>query len=438
MAQSDLYRRGYEQLKAGNYEEAKRLFRENEAASGTTAATQALLKQADAKLREGDLKQAATLFDQVLDRNPSIPEVYQGLARISLFTGDGDSARVHATAAVRLGPGQGLSWTLMGLVHEAAGEVETALQHLQKGAELSPTVFLCQFNLGRVLAAAGRGAWGILPLKQATELEPNNPDGFYTLGMAYKQTRQFENSLRAFEKARDLAPTNVDMWATLADVLFELKEYKAARDVLDHGLARCGDHPALLEKALAASMMLSDTEAGVGYVERELKVAPNYEQAWLNLANLTLLEKDFERSEQAARELLKRNPKSWEAYFHLGNLFEAVPVEKEAEDAYRKAVELAPDNWKPLTNLAGLLIQMNNPAKNAEAVPLLEKALKVAPAGDWTVMYNLALAHTKLGQRDRAMELARRIQQEAPAGNDMAEQARRLESNLKEAAARSR
>src|SRR4029453_2467452 len=105
------------------------------------------------------------------------------------------------------------------------------------------------------------------------------------------------------------------------------------------------------------------------------------------------------------RELLKRNPKSWEAWFHLGNLYEAIPKEQEAEDAYRKAVELAPDNWKPLTNLAGLLIQMNDPAKNSAAVPLLEKALTLAPKGDWRVHYNLALAYTKLGKRDKAFEL---------------------------------
>ena len=39
MAQSELYRRGYEQLKAGNYEEAKRLFRENEEKAGTAYTT---------------------------------------------------------------------------------------------------------------------------------------------------------------------------------------------------------------------------------------------------------------------------------------------------------------------------------------------------------------------------------------------------------------
>jgi tetratricopeptide (TPR) repeat protein len=436
MTQSELYRRGYEQLKAGNYEEARRLFRENEESSGTAAETKSLLQQAELRLGEGDLDEAATLYEQLLERNPSLPEVYFGLTRVSLLTEELDAARVHASAATRLAPNLGLSWMFLGLTHEAEGDLETALQHVRKATELSPSVFLCQFNHGRVLAAAGRPAEGIAPLKKATGLEPGNPDGFYMLGMVYKQARQYENALRAFEQAKELAPQRLDTWATLADVLFEVKEFQAARDILDRGLAARGEHPALLEKALAAALMLSDTPGAIGYVERELQLVPDHEQGWLNLANLRLLSGDFDQSEKAARELLRRNPRSWEAWFHLGNLFEAVPAEKEAEEAYRKAVELAPDNWKPLANLAGLLIQMDSRPKNAEAVPLLEQAAALAPKGEWRVPYNLALAYTKLGKRERALELARRIQREAPAGDAMVEEARRLESNLLEAAAR--
>jgi tetratricopeptide (TPR) repeat protein len=248
MVETELYKRGYEQLKAGNYEEAKRLFRANEEAAGTAAETKALLRQAETRLAQGDVNSAARIYEQLVDRNPSLPEVYLGLTRISLFTQQHDGARVHATAAVRLGPELGSSWMLLGLVHETEGDVEAAVRHLRKAVELSPGVFLCQFNLGRVLAVAGRAAEGIAPLLEATRLEPGNPDGFYTLGMLYKQAGQGENALRAFEKARELAPKNLDYWATLADVLIELKRFREARELLGRAIAACGDHPALQER----------------------------------------------------------------------------------------------------------------------------------------------------------------------------------------------
>jgi len=433
MAQSELYRRAYEELKAGHYEEAKRLFAEDEAKAGTASATRAMLRDAEKRLAAGDLNGAAPLYDELLDRNPSLPEIYFGLARISIATGKLDAAKVHATAATKLAPGAGLSWALLGLVHESEGDVKTALEHLHKAAELSAQDYLCQFNYGRVLAVAGRPQDAVGPLGKATWLEPKNADAFYALGMANKQAGQYESALRAFEKAKDLAPRDLDKWATLADVLFMVKEFKAARDILDLGLKELGDNPVLLEKALAAAMMLSDADGAVAYVERELKVVPTHEQGWLNLANLSLLTRDFEKSEKAAREALRLNPKSWEAWYHLGNLFDAVPLEDKAEEAYRKAVELSPGNWKPLANLAALLVQSKSKQKNAEAVPLLEKAASLAPAGDWRVQYNLALAHTRLGDRERALELARRILREAPPGDPMVAEAKKLESNLLEA-----
>ena len=438
MAKSKLYERATEAMKAGNYEEAKRLFLQSEEEAGTLRETPSLLQQAENCLTEGEVVKATQLYEKVLERNPSLIEVYLGFARIALFTGQTEAARIHAQAAVRMGPSNGMAWTLLGVTEEAEGNARAALQYLEKGVELAPDVFLCQYNYGRVLALAGQSAtesaMGIAALIEAAKLEPHSRDAFFMLGNAYRKAKQYEKAIRAFEAARDIAPNNVETWATLIDLLFEGKEFKAAQGIADAALRSCGDHPALLEKALAVAMMRSDSEAAMAYVERELKVVPEHEQGWINLANLAMLNKDFDKSEGAARELLKRNPKSWAAYFHLGNLYEIVPgKEKEAEEAYRKAIGLAPDNWKPLTNLAGMLIQLSAKEKNAEAVPLLEKALPLAPAGDFRVHYNLALAHVKLGNRDKALDMARSIQKKAPPDNPMFAEARKLESNLLEA-----
>ena len=430
MADSDLFQRAERALKAGAYDEAKKLFREDEDAKGSRADSLAKLQSADAKLASGDVNAAATLYEAVLERNPSVAEAYQGLARVALFTGELEAAKVHAMAAVRLAPRHGLGWTLVGLVHESLNEHELALDALKKGAELSADSFLCQFNLGRFLASQGRAQEAVAALTQATGLAPTNPDGFLFLGLAYRVGKQHRLALRSLEKAKDLAPKNVDTWATLADVLFELKEFQAARDMLDLGLKACGDHPALLEKALAATMMLDDAPGAVAYLERELKVAPQHEQAWLNLANLSMLVGDFEKAERVAKQLLEKNPTQWEAHFVLGNLYAAVPLPEKAEAAYRKAIDAAPDNWRPLVNLATSFLEGNAAAKYPDALKLLEKAAKLAPANEWRVPYNTALAFTRLGKKEQALELVRAIIRDAPAKHPMVAEAKKLEANL--------
>ncbi|MCC6338115.1 MAG: tetratricopeptide repeat protein [Myxococcales bacterium] len=433
MARDPLSEKGFEKLKARKYDEAKALFAEAEAKAGTAHETKELLARGEAALGAGELDEASACFEAVLDRNPSLPETYFGLARLALFLGDRDSAKVHALAATRLAPDAGLSWTLLGLVHEALGEEKPALTNLAKGAKLSGDVFLCVFNLGRVLAALGKLEEGLTLLESAAGLEKGNADAFLALGVAYQKAGQGKEAVKALERAAKLAPRKLDAWATLADVLFAQKALGGARAALDDGLEACGDHPVLLEKALAAAMMEGDTQAAVAYVKRELQVVPDHQQGWLNLAGLLLLDKDVEGSERAAKEALKRNPKSWEAHFHLGNLYEAVPDDAKAEAAYRQAMVLAPKEWKPLANLGALLVQSTVKEKHQEAVKLLEKAATLAPKAELRPRYNLALAYARLGKHDRALELAREVKKAARPGDAMGAEAKTLESNLLEA-----
>jgi len=432
MAESEGFTKAFEALKAGKYEQARALFDQHEASAGTAAETRRWLAEGDAALAAGDTQTAGARYDAVLDRNPSLPELYFGLARLALFSGEVSAATVHATAATRLAPKTGRAWTLLGLVHEAKGDGAKALELLEKGAALSPDDFLCQFNLGRVLADQGDFARGVAALDAATKLEKNNPAGFIALGVAYERAKQHAKAVTALEKATFVQPKSFDAWATLADVHFAHQDYKAARAALDAGLRACGDHPALLEKAVAVAMVQADTKGALGYVRRELEVVPDHEQAWLNLAGLLLLDKQVDASERAAQECLKRHPKSWSAHFHLGNLYEAVPKDAEAEAAYGKAIELAPAEWKPLANLGALLVQGTDADKHAEAVKLLEKASTLAPKDELRPRYNLALACARLGKIDKALEHARAVKKAAPPGSAMAVEGAKLEANLLE------
>lgn len=433
MPNTPLFQRGLDQLKAGNYAEARKLFAENEEQAGTTKQTQAALAQAEAQLAKGDMDGAAELYLKVQQTNPGIPEAYLGLARIGLFTGQVADAKTHAKAANKLAPNVPLTWTLLGLVHEASNEPDQALPLLQKGADLAPSSFLATFNLGRFLASTGKGADALPLLEKAAAAEPNTPDVHTVLGFAYRQAKKYEKAIKAFEKAKDLAPKQVEGYATLADILYEVKEFKVARQIVEQGLKACGDSPILLEKGLACCLMLDDVETAIYYVERELKVAPDHEQGWLNLAQLYLLNKDLTRSELTAKKLLEKNPKQWEAWLHLADLNDGIQKDAEAEKAYRKAVEFAPKGeWKAAGNFGAFLVQAKDAKKAAEAKKLLEQAASVAPEGELRPVYNLALAHALLKEDAKALELAKRLLKELPEGHPLLAEAKKLESNLKE------
>lgn len=430
LAQTELYRRGLESLRAGRFEEATRCFASNEREAGEAAKTAALLRQADELLEGRQLEAAARLFESVLQRNPSFVAAYHGLARIALASGATDAARVHAAAASKLAPAHGLAWTLLGLVEEASGELGQAIPLAEKGARLSPGAPLCQLNLGRMLLSAGRAGEAVGPLFRATCLSPHDASAFRLLAEAHRASGQREQAIRALESAVGIAPRSVESHAALGDALFAQKAYREARQALDRGLDRCGDSPFLLEKALACAMKLEDWEGALRYVQRELAVVPHHERGWLNLAGLQLLTGRTDDSVQTAKQILASNPRCWEAWFHLGNVYEALPEEAPAEDAYRRAVAVAPRQWKPLVNLAALLVQLPEREKHQEAVQLLEQAQPLAPEGEWRATYNLALARARLGERGEALALAREVFARWPGDPEARRRSRVLESNL--------
>jgi tetratricopeptide (TPR) repeat protein len=427
-----LFQRGLELLKAGKHLEAQKVFAENETHEGTSEETQALIEDAEALLAAGDYPAAASAYESVLDRNPGRVEAYLGLTRLGLFSGQAEDARVHAVAATQLAPTLPHAWTLLGLVHEATGQDELALELLRKGARLGADSFLCQYNLGRFLVSKGRAEEALAPLERGAALQPDNPDVHAALGHALRRQGQYEAALRTFERARDLSPSDVEAWGTLADVLYEVREFEAARAIVDRGLAACGDHPVLLEKGVACALVMDDPAGAAHYVERELAVVPDHEQGWVNLVGLYAMCGDLPRAEAVAKTFLQKFPDNWEGWLLLADLHDGRSDDAQAEPAYRRALALAPEEWKVLGNFGAFLVQSASPAHHAEAKGLLEHAAKRAPRGEFRPRYNLALAHVRLKNPARALELTRELMKEVPADAPLYAEVKKLESNLLE------
>jgi tetratricopeptide (TPR) repeat protein len=430
MADEALFARGRRALDLGQYDEARRLFDQHELLLGTQDETKALLASGEARTAAGDVGGAARDFQRALERNPGLAQAWIGQARLALFTGDGASARTHATAATKLDPSLGAGWTMLGLVHEAEGDSMTALELLGRGAEGAPSSFFGQFNLGRVLASVRRFEEAVPVLRRAIALEPKNAAGHETLAIALERWGRLDEAVAAREAVVALLPTNVEAWAALVDLHFGRKALGAALKTAERGLAAGGESPILLEKAIACAMLRDDLEGAVRLLERELKVAPHHERAWLNLANLSILSGDVPRAERLARAFVQQHPARWEGHFLLANLLEGTGRLDDALVAYRAAVAYGPTEWRPHVNLGAALVQHADPAFHREAVEVLTTALRLVPVGEWRALYNLALAKVRVGARDEALALARRIEAEAPPDSSMAAEAQRLRRNL--------
>jgi protein O-GlcNAc transferase len=127
------------------------------------------------------------------------------------------------------------------------------------------------------------------------------------------------------------------------------------------------------------------------------------------LAAAALAAGDFSALLHHCSAIVQQTPEHFQAWFNLGYARHKTGEAEEAEFAYRQAHRLAPDKAEPLLNL-GILKQAHDAG---QAALLYEHVLELAPFSG-PALWNLSLILERRGDRDRAVELCRRLLESMP------------------------
>jgi len=146
--------------------------------------------------------------------------------------------------------------------------------------------------------------------------------------------------------------------------------------------------------------------------ESALKISPKFEDARLQIAEVRLLQKNYEDAVIQAGEVLLLNPKNADAHKCLGDALAAQDKTTEAEAEYSTALELKPDDATIREALAPILVKKGETDK---ALASLYEALKIQP----TAGAHAQIAAIRAGQGEFAdaaahYRAALRLQPEAP------------------------
>jgi tetratricopeptide (TPR) repeat protein len=156
------------------------------------------------------------------------------------------------------------------------------------------------------------------------------------------------------------------------------------------------------EKLLAQhTPKLAEAEIRAG-----LKLAPQSLEG-LNLLGIALGEqKDFTGAVEAFQQALKINPRSTETHNNLGNSYVIQQKNDLAEREFRATLRYDPANRDANYNLGLLLLARNDPRS---AITYFSR---VQPQGP-EVLFNLTQAYLGAGQKEKGLELARSLSEQA-------------------------
>jgi len=271
--------------------------------------------------------------------------------------------------------------------------------------------------LGTALALQNKGdlAAAEAGYRAAIADDPGNPDALVLLGLLLQKTERPEEAVGAIEagiaaangRGRRPDPT----WhIALSFAKRDSGDAQGALAVLDDLIAETTETPELTFYRAGILQRLDRHEEAIAAYERFLHHAPGHAQALNNLGISLQATGRLKEAFDSFGRAVRQRSNYVQAIVNLGRLFLDMGQLEAAIANLRRAHALHPDDRKAEFALIDAL-QAGNRAE--EAARMAERSLERNP-DDPQAMIQLGNISMILGQRDRAVELARRANEIAP------------------------
>ncbi len=158
------------------------------------------LNQAAALSAKGDIKAAAQLYRQVLDKDPENASAFWGLGRIAMGIGKFRDAIKLFEKAINFLPSHPFPLIDIARAHEALREFDIAGKYFRKAATAAPDNASAQYTLGVHLSEAGAFSEAEEKFRASITIDPANAFAFYELSKLKTFTSQDDSDFEAIKE----------------------------------------------------------------------------------------------------------------------------------------------------------------------------------------------------------------------------------------------
>lgn len=191
----------------------------------------------------------------------------------------------------------------------------------------------------------------------------------------YEKTNYTE-SVKYYEASRKLEPYRLEGMEYYSSALWHLhKEVELsilAKEVMDFDQ----DAPETWCVAGNCYSLQKEHESAIKYLEKAIKVDPNFAYAYTLLAHELISTERLDQAMTCFRNAVRLDPTHWNAWCGLGHIFYKNEVYKSAELYYKKALKIAPTNPVLMCQLA---VVQHACKRSDAAIDTLTRALLIDP-----------------------------------------------------------
>ena len=154
--------------------------------------------------KRNNLQVAKDLYNEILQINPNLHEVYNNLGFVFFIEGKNEKAEYNYKKAIDIKPNFSNAHQNLGLLFQKLGNNDEAKRCFKRVIEINPNLVNAQYNLGLVFQKMGDYKEAKKCFKKVIEINPKIPEAYNNLGVVQSNMGEFKEAINNY----DIAITN--------------------------------------------------------------------------------------------------------------------------------------------------------------------------------------------------------------------------------------
>ena len=288
---------------------------------------EALLAQANSKMKIGELKSADDLLQESLKNDPSFAPAHRVLSELWLRKGDLFKANEYATMAVRIDEDFRPWWNGLNNIRSKIqngkrnvqqGKYEKAMQEYEAIAEKYPYFPEAQFYMGLTKFRQKDIEAAAFYFSEALKIYPDHQKARKGLNNV---TKQFLNNGNKAYKRGDLEKATQYYLKTIQ---FDKQYYLAYFQL------------GVLEKKMG------NPDQAIAYLNKAIELKPDFHKAWFTLGASYESDNNLDSAASMYNKAIEINPGYTKAYGNLGYIYTSKEDYNSAKDVLLTAIQIDP------------------------------------------------------------------------------------------------
>jgi tetratricopeptide (TPR) repeat protein len=180
------------------------------------AKAQHLFHRGNKSFERGAYSEAAALFEEAVELDPSLAEALNNLGSSLPFLGRYDEAEQCLRQAIAIKPNYSDAHGNLGNLLRMKADLIAAEESLRRALKLRPTFTEARINLGLTLTFLGRLRDARACFAKVLKAAPRNTQALHGIAQVTALEGRFEEAETAFKRIIDINPKMTSAWASLA------------------------------------------------------------------------------------------------------------------------------------------------------------------------------------------------------------------------------